>query len=591
MTSRTIRIALVLVSATLPLSSMGCGSSSETSPNTYISIPNLPVVPDPVASPSAPPAMVDPSAQNPKDDAGNDLTWTTAPSMDGVTVDVNRDSALVYAPIVEGAKDYRVILLPAGTTVSTDKTSGGETVAGTTIFCGGYRQHAAPIAPRELLRRIEVTGLTGPTRMVIEAIDTACPFPGIRGQTHHDFPPPGQDVSQQDRVPFAVYTDQEIISKYGSLIINGQGHGATLASQADPITPKVLARTAIVVTPLGTATPPSGDFTFFDDFAGEDQPAYVKDVSDGNGRAQFPMLYQNSKWNFYTYDAANSQMYFDRGLMRFVLGDWSQDVMSSNFGVAKRAAAQLSTTNYLHVTFEVQNYATPRRYWWLFLCGADTPGQTLDASGNFLGNVIQTPFFMDDDGSNPSLEGWNCFQAFTRDGWPFGLPPDGTHPETELRLMLNKAGDVGRDNVVNTDPVFYPNVIGPPSWYRQIDATGAPVAPILDDQQFVAPRTHFDFYIRRDRVIVLVNGQQRACNDFTSTPLTMSEAAVGFGQVFYHSTGERVELPTSWDRTDERYIVEDSPYLDVRTYDNVGFAENVAAPAGFDDSVCYKYTP
>ncbi len=548
-----------------------------------------PVTVDPSPVPVAEAGAIDPNPTNPIGDNGDPLGWSTAPLMPTVDVQPNRDSAILVLPAVTGVVDYRAILIPAGTTVTSD-ANGAETIKGTTIFCAGYRQHAAPIAPLEVLRQIEVTGLAKGTRVVIEAIDASCPFPGIRGQTHHDFTPPQQDVPPADQVPFSIYTDQEIIAKYGSLIINGQGPAATLAAQADPITPKVLARTTIMVAPTGyAATPPTS--TFFDDFGDPtDQPKFVKNVPEGVDRSQFSMLYQNSKWNLYTYDAANSQMYIDRGSLRLVIGDWEQDVMSSNLAIPKKPA-QLSLTDYLHITFEAQTDATGRRYWWLSLCGAPAMGQTFDAQGNFLGNIIQTSAFMDNDGLNPSLEGWNCFQLFPRNGWPATLPPNNQNPETEVRLMMNAPGNLGRDNVINPDPPQFDPNIGPASWFRQIDKNGNPIAPILDDQQLIAPRTRYDVYLKRDQVIMLVNGQQRLCNSFVNAPLSMAEAAVGFGQVFYHSSAEREELLTEdyWVETGKRYIIQDSPYLDVRTYDNVGFTEYVAAPDGFDPTVCHAF--
>lgn len=543
-----------------------------------------PIAVDPYPNPNAPPALVadgDPTA--PDDDGGHGLSWPQAPLMTGVTVEANRDSAVVYLPDTEGAHDYRVVLLPAGVEIAAD--GDGEVVKGSTLFCAGYRQHAAPFTSRELLRRVEVTGLEGPTRMVIEALDRACPFPGIRGQAHVDIGPPPADVEPIDAVPTQVLTDQEIAARYGSVIINGHGHGQTLAAPAPPSAPRVLARTTIVVTPTAAAPPPVS--TFFDDFAEVDQPVFVKEVVDG-GRSQFGKLLQNKKWSFFTYDAGLSQIYVDRRSLRMVLNDWSEDVMSTNFAVPRRPAA-LSSDDYLHLHFEVENYATPRRYWWIFLCGAAEAGQTFDASGTYLGNIVQTPFFMQDDGLNPSLDGWNCLQLFARDGYPFPLPPDNQNPQTEVRLIVNRAGDLGRDNVKNPNPIMYPPEVGPPSWYRQVDAQGKPTAPILDDQQLVSPRTRFDLYVRRDRAVLLVNGEQRLCNDFPATPLTMAEAGVGFGQVLYHSSGERVELPADyWDRRGQRYIYENSPYIDVRTFDNLGYDEHVAAPPGFDESLCYK---
>ena len=204
---------------------------------------------------------------------------------------------------------------------------------------------------------------------------------------------------------------------------------------------------------------------------------------DSQGRTQAGKLYQNSKYSFYTYGAEASQFSFSRGQMHFALADWSQDIMSSNIAYPQKPVA-LSDTDYLHVTYEVGSDATGRRYWWLVLCGADTTGATLGSDGKLMGNIIQTPFFMDSDGLNPSVEGWNCLQVFPRQGWPFSLAPDDTNPESEVRVMVNKAGNLGRSSVVNVSPLQYSSTnIGPPSWFRTQDAKGNFVGKILDDQQ------------------------------------------------------------------------------------------------------------
>ena len=157
--------------------------------------------------------------------------------------------------------------------------------------------------------------------------------------------------------------------------------------------------------------------------------------------------------------------------------------------------------------------------------------------------------------------------------------------------MANKAGNLGLSSVVDTSPMQYQNMsIGPPSWFRTQDSNGKLIGKILDDQQLIAPRTKFDIYIRRDRVVMYVNGEQRICNDLgTNGKLTMAEGALGFGQVFYHSAAERDEFDNSyWDRRGQRYYLENSPFIDVRSWDNVGYDEHVALPNGFDASVCAK---
>jgi hypothetical protein len=263
--------------------------------------------------------------------------------------------------------------------------------------------------------------------------------------------------------------------------------------------------------------------------------------------------------------------------------------MSSNIAYPKKPVS-LGDTDYLHVTYEVANDATSRRYWELLMCGADTAGQTMGSDGKLMGNIVQTPFFMDDDGLNPSVEGWNCLQIFPRQGWPFTLGPDNTFPQSEVRVMVNKTGNLGRSNVVNVSPAQYTNAnIGPPSWFRTQDGTGKLTGPILDDQQLIAPRTKFDMYISRNRVVMYVNGEQRICNNLgTAGKLTMAEGALGFGQVLYHSAAERLEFNASyWDRRGQRFYIENSPFIDERDWDNVGYDEHVALPSGFDSSVCF----
>jgi hypothetical protein len=158
--------------------------------------------------------------------------------------------------------------------------------------------------------------------------------------------------------------------------------------------------------------------------------------------------------------------------------------------------------------------------------------------------------------------------------------------------MVNQANKPIRESVVDVSPEMYPPAIGPRSWYRQRDGAGNLVAPILDDQQLIAPATHFDLYIRRDRVVMYVNGEQRLCNDFPTVALTMAEGALGFGQVLYHSAAEREEFRAPyWDRTGQRYYLENTPFIDARAWDNVGYGEHVAAPPDFSAASCYVHAP
>jgi hypothetical protein len=534
------------------------------------------------------PAMVVDSPTAPVSEDGQSWAGPSAPVMDGVQVVANRDSAIVLLPAVTGVVDYRVFRLPAGAAVSS--VNGAEQVNGTVIHCAGYRQHNDKYTgTRELLRLVEVTNLSGPTTLVVEAIDTACPFTGHLAPSHHDIRVTIDEVPAVDRVIFSLFTAAEIQARYGSLILNGHGPGATLGGQGPTTPPKVLARTTIRVTPSGTAQPRTRDF--FDDFDGRSGPiTFANKVPDAD-RAYTPgRHFSNAKWDFYSFNDHDelAAITEERGLLHVTLPDWEQDVFASVVAVPRRVA-KLSSTTYLHLTYEVATNSTSRRYWWVGLCGAGEPGKTFDASNHFAGRLINTPFFYQPDGYNVSVEGWNCLQFFPRDGAPFPLPPTNTRSQSDLRVMVNTAGAPARQSVVNLSPAQYPESAAAPSWFRQQDAAGNLGAPMLDDQLLISPRTRFDAYVRRDRVVLFVNGEQRLCNDFPNHALTMAEAGVAFGQVLYHSAAERLEFTRSYDdRGAQRYYLENAPYADERDWDNLGYEEDLAAPSSFDASRCFK---
>ena len=232
---------------------------------------------------------------------------------------------------------------------------------------------------------------------------------------------------------------------------------------------------------------------------------------------------------------------------------------------------------------------TARRYWWMSLCGAGAAGETLDANGYLRQSIVQTAFFYDLDALNPTLAGWNCLQVFPLDGSPFGLGPNDQRPQSDLRIIVNVPG-TARDTVRQVSPRQFPSAgIAAKSWYRQQRGNNGGLGkPVLDDQMLISPRTRFDLYVRRDRVVIYVNGEQRVCNDFPNSRLTMAETAVGFGQVIYHSAAEHLELRADYfDRSGQLHYLYNIPFIDQRTWDNLGVGENVAQPPDFDSGACY----
>jgi hypothetical protein len=634
----------------------------------------------------------------------------------------NRDSVLIQVPAVANARDFRVLVQPTSISANADGT---ESVTGGTQFCAGIRQHQARTryvadnvtmypyyfyvnggtdsptnevpqffspppgawsfhdldTPPNL--QIEVTGVTSAMTVTVEAIDRLCPFPGTIGQTHADITlthsvgnndnPGNPWIDASALVSFPVVTEAEVIAKYGSLIINGQGWAGGPNVQANPPLappfaqmapvnpPMVLARAAITIAPL--PSPPAPPATFFDDFSNANDTftslpipnwTYPRDSSGIK-------ILQNSKWTIYAdgYTCCSptaaddghgyADAYVESGQLHTLLSDWSQDVFSE-ISMFPRKAAHINGSTYLHVTYEVPSFATSRRYWVVSLCGSSTPGQTLDSTGTLTQQIVHTTFFYNPTGASPSTAGWNCLQIFNRQGnsnalsnWqsmynlaggrPPAPPNNGlydlkdyiyntipsisnpsqiaaytVHPESDVMVMINKPiPAAGLPEVLGTNeqvvqgtytsPVnVSPNQLDNPAseiaWFYQVDANGNPVAPILDDQQQVSPRTKYDLYIRNNRIIMYVNGQARLCNDFTTptTTLNIADAAVGFHQVLYHSSAEFVERFTDPDRGAAYYYRYNAPWIDHRTWDNMGFEENVAAPSDFNPATCFEHT-
>jgi hypothetical protein len=350
--------------------------------------------------------------------------------------------------------------------------------------------------------------------------------------------------------------------------------------------------------------------------------------------------------------AANNQGYADayvqNGVLNTILGDQGQDVLSE-MTMVPRKAAHLNGTTYLHVTYEVPSFATNRRYWVVTFCGSSTAGQTLDSTGALKEQVVHTTFFYQNTGANPSTAGWNCLQVFNRQGNsntvssygsmyningsratapantgagafagyiynaipsianPSQIAAYTVHPESDVLVMINKpipaAGlpeKLGNNeqvvqsqytSPVNVSPLQLDNPAGEIAWFYSVDGNGNPVAPILDDQQQVSPRTKYDLYVRNNRLIMYVNGTARLCNDFTTptTTLNIADAAVGFHEVLYHSSGEFVERMEDPDRGAAYYYRLNSPWIDRRTWDNMGFEENTTAPADFNPNTCFEH--
>jgi hypothetical protein len=92
-------------------------------------------------------------------------------------------------------------------------------------------------------------------------------------------------------------------------------------------------------------------------------------------------------------------------------------------------------------------------------------------------------------------------------------------------------------------------------------------------------------------VVIYVEGEQRICQNLDPADITMAEGALGFWHVLYHTSAEFQEIrngdPTAVPQTGQHQIMHNTPFADQRSYDNVGFREDIALPADFDPKRCY----
>jgi hypothetical protein len=604
-------------------------------------------------------------------EAETNLDLPDAPALGEIKYIPNRSSVRLYLPGVDGAHDYRVFAERDGVKVSL--TGDAEHVAGADIYCAGLRQRnqctedailpitynnklldmpkcetyapdRRPNVPTQLMQTMEINGLKGETKLIVEAIDRLCPFPGLFGTEHKDVKVTNVDIGadmEQATVngksyslkllpeTFPLRTESEIIEQYGSMILNGQGPNLPTFDPADPNFPEspfirvghpapandpvVLARSVISVTPTGTAAVPEGftDQDFFDDFEDDsDQPKLLRQDDPANevlGNTVFN-IFSNKKWVFY--DIANefSDFSINRGHMNMVFGDPFQDSMSlqAMYPKARPAKMPSEADKYLYVTYEVQRNESPRRYENLALCGSDTVGDTYDGD-TVKAAPLPRPGFMNEEGTHATNTlGWNCLTLVGR-GAGYGQMPGGdiaSHSDTSLKITVVRShpapapGKYDEKTLDQYTTAFGPSQEGafPRRWQRQIDANGKPSGVWLDDQTHIWQKARFDVFVSRSRVVIYVEGEQRICQDLDPASMTMAEAAVGFWHILYHTSAEFTEMrrgeASDNPQTAQHHIMNNTPFADWRGYDNVGIREDIALPASFDESLCHPaHTP
>jgi len=611
-----------------------------------------------VGSSARPGAIVAPAATS-------DLKFPAAPKFSADIMYVpNRSSVRVFVPPMANARDYRVYAVSG--VITSENSDKAEIISGATIVCAGlWQRNACDESERSTIRynsqdgffdlascksnrvtktvlnQIELDGLTGPTTIVVEALDGLCPFPGALGTKGETYSvadsdpkqPSGRvttDFGSLQRWPEShrIYTESELRAAYdGNLIINGQGWAAGPAvNPADPTKPldpknaegayvrlgkpaantprKVLARAIVSVSPLGTSTRPTGfkDTDFFADFSDAKPPAFYphsQDIVAPSMKDYYdPLRVETDEVHVFDVDSDLSDISLAHGTLRFLSA--AQEGFTNQTMYPKRPfmlPGDEARDTYLHVTFETQTGESARRYWYLSLCGGAV-GTTYEGNRPKVA-FIPSPGFMDDDPARPAHPlGWNCLHFVPRGGsyfsYPAGVGGETIRSETTLKLLATKqiainslddwrSGVDGKVVVTSLNPESDEGKL----WTRRM-TNGKPSGVLLDDEQFVHQRTKLDFYIRNNQAVMFANGEQRACAVFSKAPLTMNEATVAVGKVFYHSTAEFGEFRGK-DWYAQYQYRHNMPFFDERSFDNFGVRSAVKLPTEFDPKSCVTF--
>jgi hypothetical protein len=583
------------------------------------------------------------------------LASSALPYLPGIKVLSRRDAVILYLPNVEGAADYRAYAYNPATV-----TYAGTQPRGAVVACAGYRRRGynesatvpGQVRPqRELLQTIELPGFvaSGSYTVVVEAIKTPCPFPGMPGHTDATKTHPQNAVDYpNDNTYMSIRSFEGMKRTYGNEIINGQGSLTSWADRKNPAFPLGLPvpadSTSIPADPVAIARSllqlnlpfadensnapifDVGPNSVFEDFSETlaIRPADMSNNPEWNTPwAIGPLATLPGRWTFWgaganpvdtdgnniTSGYLGVQIFQRHGRLYTTFGDLWADVMSSlTFSSLKTLPQQLDSTKYVHSFFRVNSDATPRRYWNWMMCGDDAREKLVNTTTRMptFRPIVDPHFFLPAGPSpNAALVGGNPSRRhqsepdvpnrynkecllIIQEGQGELHPRNDGRERSASRLQIvifpkdTEAGNIQLGSV-NSD--WQPGSRG---FAWRVDAKDNYAGPLMEPFDQFAPLTHFDVFVRPDRLVLFVNGRQAVCVDLSPRPLTMKYGLLMYGDILYHTSAEQIEGENAG-IGDYQYRL-NTPVGNTRVWDAVGHAEKIDIPSvlTFDASLCRK---
>lgn len=372
------------------------------------------------------------------------------------------------------------------------------------------------------------TGITAPTTLVVEALDSGCPFQG------HLSPKslPGVTAMFGNtpivHQPFVTIDDVRAASPTTEVFINGQHEPANQ--------PRAIARAFLRVTPR-----PHPKMDFFADFSTTSAPEAFAEIPCGVPGGN---CYQTWRQQSTTFD----QMFISvetgatpgSGLFATgsVLGElwvtYADEAADTNgkFRLTPKQKANMDSSTFLHVTMEVDAVTTARRYPQILISDQDAPVQYALAKGH---TIIVQPFGLINDAVD----------------WPI---------DYQIEICNLRTWDVN-----DQCPVY--------DFHNLKDGSGTTVHLAPNDEvgehASVDHRILFDVFTSTRRAYLFLDGKPYACANLPAVGVPSGPVTVTYGDVLYHSAVDHTfAFHKAHMQVEQR-----------RHFDNLGFSSGVPAPS------------
>ena len=359
-------------------------------------------------------------------------------------------------------------------------TSHDELVAGTAGFERARRQgDGLP------LFELHWSGLTGPTTLVIEALNPGCPsLPGLLS--------PISLPASAEHPAWLTIDEARAASPDGALYVNGQF--------AETSQPRAVARAFL----NDVAPEPAPDLDWSWGYQADDSlGTFISEPClDPSGNC-----FQDFRRRSERFDASFMYVETDRQVLAPLLGElWVMYAdldsgVNGKFRMTPPEKAEISAETFLHVTMDVNSFTTGRRYPQILISDQDAPVQHQLANGNSL--VIQ---------------------------------PYGDWPSVfELQVCDHRTWDVNDQcPFVDLRHVFDPSD-------PQKELSLLPAAE-LGEHIGVDRATRFEAFVSAKRAYLLLDGAAYGCVDLPATGVPVGAESVTFGDTLFHSNNDQLQF-------------------------------------------------